>query len=455
MFIGVSIMSKREDFIQVINTFKTVSPSITDVQRLGLLKQAVQNYDLSVDEASEILNSLGLMVTDEVNYLEVLELSLDELHNKNEVDIERRIDEAHNHIYGESLRAGGLPRKDGRTQEQWRNLLNQARETLIDPQKRREYLEILSQDKAVDVSLDNLTSPSEEFQSSEPITINTPNATAALTTPSENIEQPPANDIESLPNAIPPNLDVSTEMVLIPAGEFLMGSQEEESNHPKIDVQTVHIDSFMMDIYPVSNAQYKTFLMENPQWQKNSLLRIHHNGNYLPTWIGNHYPRGKEDHPVVEVSWYAAMAYAQWVGKRLPTEAEWEKAARGGLEGKIYPWGDEINVSMANYGMHLGKTTPVGKYTPNGYGVYDIVGNVWEWCLDEYNENATHREPILTPDGISKINNHYMDTNTNRILRGGSWASSERALRVAYSGWASPNFTYYCYGFRCVSEYIH
>lgn len=139
----------------------------------------------------------------------------------------------------------------------------------------------------------------------------------------------------------------------------------------------------------MTNGEYKVFLDENPLWRKNRIVKDYHNGKYLRTWNSNTFPRGKANHPIVNISWYAAMAYAQWAEKRLPTDTEWEKAARGGLSEKIYPWDDEINMSMANYGMTARSTTPIGRYPPNDYGVYDIVGNVWEWCLDKYDINAS------------------------------------------------------------------
>ena len=121
----------------------------------------------------------------------------------------------------------------------------------------------------------------------------------------------------------------------------------------------------------MTNAQYKKFIDSNPEWGKPAkwyqwnkkhighIPREYHDGNYLKDWIGNNYPANKADHPVVYVSWYAAMAFAEWVGKRLPTESEWEKASRGGLIGKKYPCGDSIDTDKVNYGYNIAGTTAV------------------------------------------------------------------------------------------------
>ena len=106
--------------------------------------------------------------------------------------------------------------------------------------------------------------------------------------------------------------------------------------------------------------------------------------NYLNDWNGNNHPLGEREHPVRYVSWYAAMAYAVWGRQTFTDRSGMGEAARGGLDKKQYPWGNGINLNRANYGKRLGETTPVGDYPPNDYGVYDIAGNVWEWCLDGY-----------------------------------------------------------------------
>ena len=254
------------------------------------------------------------------------------------------------------------------------------------------------------------------------------------------------------PRVVPP----PEGMVLIPAGQFQMGSIDDEAANDEQPVHTVHIDAFYMDEHEVTNLEYKEFLLENPRWQKSRIDKRFHNGNYLKHWSGNNYPSGKANHPVTYVSWYAAMAYAEWAGKRLPTEAEWEYAARGGLAGMKYPSGNTISTRQANYKSHVGDTTAVGRYAANGYELYDMAGNVWEWCLDEYDADfyfvsRNSRNPISGARTIQWILDNFtsIPTNSSRVLRGGSWLNSAQTLRVANRYNFTPTFTYSISGFRC------
>ena len=206
--------------------------------------------------------------------------------------------------------------------------------------------------------------------------------TYTVTTP-KSVTTEPILEAEQEP-ILEPEPIIPEGMVLIPEGEFKMGSNDGGADADEQPVHTVHLDAFYIDANEVTNGAFKDFVLANPRWQKDRIGEKFHDGSYLQDWNGNNHPLGERDHPVRYVSWYAAMAYAVWVDKRLPTEAEWEKAARGGLEKKQYPWGNGINFNRANYGKRLGETTPIGDYPPNDYGVYDIAGNVWEWCLDGY-----------------------------------------------------------------------
>lgn len=246
-------------------------------------------------------------------------------------------------------------------------------------------------------------------------------------------------------------------MVLIPEGEFKMGSNNGGADNDEQPVHTVHLNAFYIDANEVTNGEFKDFVLANPGWQKDRIDARFHDDSYLKDWNGNNYPLGEREHPVRYVSWYAAMAYAVSVDKRLPTEAEWEKAARGGLDKKQYPWGNGINFNRANYGKHLGETTPVGDYPPNDYGVHDIAGNVWEWCLDGYDAdfyvNSPRRNPTAGANNVEEIVKDFENIADFRVLRGGGWNSNPEWLRAANRHGTSPAYAGIgALGFRCAKS---
>lgn len=215
-------------------------------------------------------------------------------------------------------------------------------------------------------------------------------------------------------------------MVLIPGGEFMMGDTSEGDHNPP---HAVYVDSFYMSVYEVTCAQYQRFCTDN--------------SHVLPEYWGvKEYHSGPDfpDHPVVGVSWRDATAFAKWIGGRLPTEAEWEYAARGGNAGQKYVWGDELNPDSANYKSE--GTVPVGGYSPNGYGLYDMTGNVIEWVQDIYGEGYYSYSPEKNPLGADK--------GRFRVIRGGGWHTGPGCVPVYHrnalpSGWQDINV-----GIRCV-----
>ena len=175
-------------------------------------------------------------------------------------------------------------------------------------------------------------------------------------------------------------------------------------------------------------------------------------------WEGNNYPQGKENHPVVYISWYAAMAYADWAGRRLPTEAEWEKAARGRLVDQAYPWGNSIDQSKANYSGEIGDTTPEGNYPANAYRLYDMAGNAWEWCLDLYETDFYSLSPRRNPiagESLTEITERYPTVKGPRVLRSGYWNNPPEFVRVADRYKRSPDSTHRGSSFRCAMSLTH
>ena len=233
-------------------------------------------------------------------------------------------------------------------------------------------------------------------------------------------------------------------MILIPNGIFEMGDHFSEGEQSEQPIHEVELDAFYMDIHEITVGQYRTFIEatghQPPNWKK--VLEV------SPT----------ESHPIVHVSWFDAMSYAKWVKKRLPTEAEWEYAARGGLTGKRYAYVGNIHPSKANYNRNIGQTTTIGTYPPNNYKLYDIAGNVWEWCLDTFDPNfysvSPRKNPIAETD-IFLLIQGFADDNKPHILRGGSWGSfGHQVLRVSarhYYGSKNLKTDNNC-GFRCVKS---
>ncbi|MDI3465877.1 MAG: Sulfatase modifying factor 1 precursor (C-alpha-formyglycine- generating enzyme 1) [Nitrospira sp.] len=219
-------------------------------------------------------------------------------------------------------------------------------------------------------------------------------------------------------------------MVLVAAGEFTMGSNLGDDEKP---VRRVYLNAFYMDKFEVTVGQYARYLevtdMEEP-----------------PDWNMMNQPQHQR-RPVVNVSWEDAVNYCKWAGKRLPTEAEWEKAARG-TDGRIYPWGNEAPTRLhANYGRkewdNHQALTPVGSFEEgkSPYGIYDMAGNAWEWVFDWYDHDYYKKGAKTNPIGPAK--------GDGKVVRGGSWLYVPEFLRSAHRFDAQPTNRLFGYGFRC------
>ena len=224
-------------------------------------------------------------------------------------------------------------------------------------------------------------------------------------------------------------------MALIPAGDFQMGSNHDESERP---VHTVYLDAFYIDKYEVTNAQYRKFIEATGHKEP----RFWHDPDFNP-----------DNRPVTGVTWHDAAAYCEWAGKRLPTEAEWEKAGRGGMAREKYPWGSGFSHDYANFVFTDGKdiwnrVAPVGSFPPNSYGLYDMAGNIMEWCADWYNVDYYMESPEKNPIGPS--------SGEDRVTRGGSWTchpdNAPDLLRVAKRDHYPPESAAKTIGFRCAKD---
>ncbi|MQG84414.1 MAG: formylglycine-generating enzyme family protein [SAR202 cluster bacterium] len=287
-----------------------------------------------------------------------------------------------------------------------------------------------------------------------------------------------------------PKNSILNNMVSIPAGSFIMGTNSnigfpEDGEGPE---KNIFLKDFNIDIYSVTNSEFEKFVTETKYiteaeqygWSfvfykllsKINLSKIEYKVTSTPWWciVKNAYwrrPEGtgsniknKGDHPVVHISWNDAINYCTWANKRLPTEAEWEYAAKGGLENSIYPWGNELtpnNVHQCNIWQGVFpeensledgylSTAPVNAYTSNGYGLYNIVGNVWEWTQDWFSTSYPNIRHTINPQGPS--------IGESKVIKGGSYLCHKsycNRYRIAARSSNTTNSSTSNLGFRCVS----
>ncbi|MCD6326580.1 SUMF1/EgtB/PvdO family nonheme iron enzyme [bacterium] len=222
------------------------------------------------------------------------------------------------------------------------------------------------------------------------------------------------------------------EFARIASAHFIMGSKESMDETPHI----VSLDSFEIDVTPITNGQYKHFL-EATAYDG----RAEADENYLRDWLSGTFPAGEENYPITWVSWFNAVAFCKWRGFRLPTEAEWEMACRGGLRDKVYPFGDHLPDEFAK-GLNTRKRKMSVKITPpNGFGLFDLIGSVSQWCSDYYGKTYYQQCPEHNPKGP--------DNRQFRVVRGGSFLAGPRLLRCAARLFSDPGSTSKTIGFRC------
>ena len=251
------------------------------------------------------------------------------------------------------------------------------------------------------------------------------------------------------------------EMVLVAGGTFQMGSNSGHSDEKP--VHSVTVSSFKISKYEITHKQFIEFLNDKG---------VNANGSYSDATYGNKeyidmddgdcaighngssfYFKGSsyastDNTPVIEVTWYGANAFCKWAGGRLPTEAEWEYAARGGNQSQGYTYSGSNTIGdVAWYGSNSGsKTHPVGTKQPNELGIYDMSGNVFEWCSDWYSSSYYSSSPSTNPQGPS--------SGSYRVRRGGGWSTGASGCRTAYRGGGSPGLSYISMGFRLVFSVV-
>ncbi|RIK30388.1 MAG: hypothetical protein DCC56_08645 [Anaerolineae bacterium] len=265
----------------------------------------------------------------------------------------------------------------------------------------------------------------------EPFPTNSPSVTALIgdSTATITLTPPITNESPTIPvNELRISPIDGMTLLFVPAGEFIMGSLISNADADEFPKHIVYLHPYYIDQTEVTNAMFQ--------------LCIDARVCKVPTMTHLLQDPRFANHPVVFVSWSDADTYCKWAGRMLPTEAQWEKAARG-IDGRTYPWGDGIDVSFANYGGYADSITAVGSY-PKGastYGAMDMVGNVWEWVFDWYDPNYYQKSRYENPPGP--------ETGDNRVFRGGSWASESYKVRSSYRSHREPNYFDENLGFRC------
>ncbi len=282
-------------------------------------------------------------------------------------------------------------------------------------------------------------------------------------------EEPPASEAPVSATTVPALTDTvepaagavktsekdGMNMVYVPSGNFLMGSSAGAGGVDEYPEHTVYLSGYWIDQTEVTNAMFSEFVRETgylTEADQNGTSNLFLSGSWVnisgADWQHPKGPdsslTGVEDHPVVHVSWNDAAAYCQWAGRSLPTEAQWEKAARG-TDGLTYPWGNEPPSSdLANYTQNVWDTTVVGSYNSGAspYGALDMAGNVWEWVSDNYGQDYySSQDSWSDPQGPT--------SGDYCVLRGASWVNYGNGLRTSNRSWASPSHTSISVGFRC------
>ena len=239
--------------------------------------------------------------------------------------------------------------------------------------------------------------------------------------------------------------------VLIPAGKFLMGTDLKKADAASRPQHSVNLNAYRIDKYLVTNAQYARFIAAT--------------GHRPPSdWKNGKIQQGTLLHPVTLVNWYDATAYAKWAGKRLPTEAEWEKAARG-TDGRRWPWGDNMDPARLNTYYNVGSATDVTAYADgvSPYGVFDMAGNVDEWVEDDFLPYKGTDAPadvfqgkvarvLDAQDQALKIVDLVPVNKQYKVLRGGSWKGDPFSTAAYHRDYSWPNSASDFYGFRCASN---